>query len=303
MDLDLFVRGLTHFHYRYIKERRNITKDLSVSDYFELTNADRKSSDLARERFFEIDLMPAVSQIEEQIDYLEIADHTVEKLKRFLLELRSIGQSYDYVIIDNRAGVDELVIETSKFADISIAVSESDAISRSTNENLLRHLASKESGKVYTIINKVRHISTMGDYENSMKSFTGDFSILGQIPFDIELFEAFGTVEFWDKVNSTVYAYGLSECWNRMADRESFSTQITMKRFSTGIFGKSTKRPSYLGRLDRMSILFGIACIGAYFGYDLFINKNFQIKDIFLIYAGILVSWPFARRFLKRDED
>lgn len=303
VDLDIFVRGLTHFHYRYIHERREITDRLSVSDYLGISNKTASEGEIGKERFFEVDLIPAVREIEQQLDYLDISETLIDKVREFLRKLRNETE-YEYIIVDNRAGVDEIVIETSRESDVTISVSESDPISRSTNENLLRHLSSKNAGKVYTIVNKVRGLISFDDYAKSLEHISGDFDMLGQIPFDLDLFESFGTAKFWDNANSTKYAYGLAECWNKLSRREKLNNAINLERFSkTSIWPTSNKLPSYMSRTDSMMIFGGIVAALAYFGYDFVVNREFEYKDIFLIYALVLLSYPFMRRFLFPRND
>ena len=298
VDFDLFVRGLTHFHYRYIKERRIITEAMSVANLFGLVGESVSESILAKERFFEVDLIPAVSEIETQLDYLEVADKsTIEKTRSILTMLHEENE-YDYIIVDNRAGVDEIILETSREADISLAVAESDPISRTTNENLLRHLRTKKVGKVYTVINKVKFLRSLKDYEAAIERISGDFDVVGQIPFDLELFETFGTAQFWDRANSTRYGYALAECWNKVSKREELETTISMARFAnSGIWPSSSPRPSLMTRIDRLMLLAGMLMLFGYYFYDS-LEYGFELKDIFLLYAIVLMSAPFVRRFL-----
>lgn len=300
-DFDLFVRGLSHLHYLFIKEQREITKNITVSDFFEITANKSDSETLAKERFYEVDILPAVSQIEEQLNYLEIEKETIGKVRRLFKRLRD--EQYDYIIIDNRAGVDELILETSVLSDITISVTESDPIARTTNENLLRHLNSIRVGKVYTIMNKVKFLKTFSDYEKSMEQIRSDFNILGQIPFDIDLFEKFGTNRFWDDANSTRYAYTLADTWNKLSKRESYSTLIDMGRFHKFDLWPSKKGPVLLNKLERLSFLLGIVCIIAYAFYDRLFMGGFNIRDILLLYAVIMLMVPAVRRLFpfKRD--
>ena len=302
VDFDLFVRGLSHFHYRYIKERRRITDARSVADYFELGARVDVPDTLAKERFFEVDLVPAVSEIEEHVNYLEVAADTIKKAKRILNRLRD-EEEYQYVLIDNRAGVDEIIIETSRVADISISVAESDPISRTTNDNLLRHLSTSRVGKVYTIINKVKYLRSFEEYEAAVERISGDFDVIGQIPFDLDLFETFGTARFWEHANSTKYGYGLAETWNRIARRENLKTVIDMDRFPrSSIWKRSRQFPMFLSSADRVSVLMGMVMLIGYWAYDSWVF-GFELKDMLLGYAVILLAYPVIRRFvLPRDK-
>lgn len=300
-DFDLFVRGLSHLHYLFIKEQREITKNITVSDFFEISANRSNSETLAKERFYEVDILPAVSQIEEQLNYLEIEKETIDKVRRLFIRLQK--EEYDYIIIDNRAGVDELILETSVLSDITISVTESDPIAKTTNENLLRHLDSSKVGKVYTVMNKVKFLKTYSDYEKSMEQIRSDFNILGQIPFDIDLFEKFGTNRFWDDANSTRYAYALAETWNKLSKRESYPTLIDMGRFRKFELWPSKKGPVLLNRLERMSFLVGIICILVYVFYDRIFMGGFNARDILLLYAIFMLIVPAIRRLFPFDRE
>jgi septum site-determining protein MinD len=306
VDFDIFVRGLTHFFYTFKKEKRSLTEGITVADFFELSVRQRDSSykpEIAIEKFYEVDILPAVSEIEEEVNYLEVGEKTVEKARDFFKQVLSsprVVDNYDYVIIDNRAGIDELIIKTSQESDVIISISESDPIARTTNDNLLRHLSSKKVGKIYTIINKAKFISSIDEYERSMETIRGDFSILGQIPFDVDLFESFGTSRFWDGANSTKYAYALAEAWNKLAKREDFDASIDMRRFKMSkLWFTGVNSPTFLGKIERLSFVFGILSIVLYLVSDFVYSQgfNFRSKDFFLLYAVVLLSLPLFRRF------
>lgn len=304
VDFDLFVRGLSHFYYLFTGEKRKITTRPTVADFYGISGAEKnlETTIFARERFYEVDILPAVSEIEAQLDYLEIERNTVLKTRNILTTLQE--SVYDYIFIDNRAGVDELVLETSRICDLTISVSESDAISKTTNENILRHLRNSDCKKVYTIINKVRFMRSFEDYESAMERISSDFNIVGQIPFDVDLFEKFGTDRFWDVANSTRYAYALAETWNKLSNREGFDHKINMKRFPrSDLWPGGMNSPVFLNRYERMSILLSILFITSYFLYDIILARDFEIKDILLIYGVLMLAMPIARRLLFWDKD
>lgn len=305
VDFDLFVRGLSHFYYLFTKEKRRITSNHTVADFYGVSgeNIFTHEVNFATERFYEVDILPAVSEIEAQLDYLEIERNTVLKAKHLLLQLKKMN--YDYIFIDNRAGVDELILETSRVCDLTISVSESDPISKTTNENLLRHLRASKSGKVYTIINKAKFLRSFEDYEKSMEVISSDFNIIGQIPFDVDLFEKFGSERFWDIANTTRYAYALAETWNKLANREELNHKINMKRFPrSDLWPGGMNSPVFLNRFERMSVLLSISFIAAYFVYDIVMYGSFEIKDILLFYGVLMLALPVLRRlvFWNRDK-
>jgi len=304
VDFDLFVRGLSHFYYLFSKEKRKITSDLTVSDFYGLSDNSREwsESEFAKERFYEVDILPAVREIEAQLNYLDIEHETVLKTKHLLLRLQETD--YDYIFIDNRAGVDELILETSRICDITISVSESDPISKTTNENLLRHLGTNKSGKVYTIINKMKFMRSFDDYQDAMERISSDFNVIGQIPFDVDLFEKFGSERFWDSANSTRYAYALAETWNKLANREEMLHKINMKRFpKTDLWPGGMNSPVFLNRFERLSVLMSVVFLTGYFFFDFIAYGKFQIKDILLLYGVLMLAMPIVRRLMSWGKD
>jgi septum site-determining protein MinD len=301
VDMDVFVRGLTYFFYLYTGERRKLARGKTISDFLGLVNrnipsASKNGSHIDFERFYEVDILPAVSEIEEQVDYLKIETGLVKKSRELLRLLRA--QDYDFVILDNRSGVDQLILETCSNCDLSIAVSESDSIARATNNNLLRHLSGV--GKVYTIINKVPGFEKLEDYEAAMQEIRHDFTILGQIPFDGDIFEKFGTPRFWNTLSDTRFTYALAEAWNKLSGRERYEASIGMERFSRRLW---TFGPSFMSRFERLSFLMGIAMILFYFAYEVFRTRPLSPADLILIYAAVFLAFPIIRRFLKAQSD
>ncbi len=296
VDLDLFVRGLTHFFYLFQKERRIITKKQTVADFFGVSANPSLKHELAFVRFYEVDLLPAVSEIEEMLIYNRLNEIKESRLSLFFHDLRST--QYDFIIIDNRAGVDELILSSCELSDISISISEGDPVSRTTNDNLLRHLKQSVKTKVYTIFNKVRYIKTLDDYQNQMSGIRSDYEIAGRIPFDVDLFEKFGKPEFWDEVNSTMFTYGLAESWNKISTREDFTYKIDFKRFPGSKIWQSKKIPSLLSKFELASFSIGALFLVLYFVYDIILTGSLKIQDIFLIYGILLLLLPFGKRFM-----
>jgi septum site-determining protein MinD len=301
VDLDVYVRGLTYFFYLYKKEKRTITTNQTVADRLGLSPRSSDNDAVALERFYEVDLMPAVHEIEEKLDYIVPTTGATGKIRELIAQLHQTD--FDYIFLDNRAGVDQLILTSAQPAQVVLAVSEADPIARTTNENLLRHLDSFGIPKAYTLINKAKYVRSLKDYERSMEGIRGDFKIIGQIPFDVDLFESFGTAHFWDGVNRTRYAYALAESWNKLASREELKHKIDMKRFPASVWNL-VGSPSFMNKFERVSILGGIVCVGMWYLYGLLAESGtFHIKDIFLIYGLLLFAFPFVRRFLGPPRD
>lgn len=302
VDLDIYVRGLTHFFYFFKKEKREITEALTIADFFGLSSKNIEKTSLARERFYEVDLLPSVSEIEEQINYLKVGKEKILKTKELITCLREL--EYDYILIDNRAGVDIMILESCRLSDLIISISEDDPIARSTNENLLRNLKSKKVGKVYTVFNKIKYVKSKVDYLEEMKKIRGDFEVLGKIPFDIDLFEAFGSLSFWENINSSSYAFAVAEAWNNMAKRESLWHTISRDTFlSQKIWKTAKKAPTFLTLIERVSLMMGSISIAAYFIYDFIKYREFAYEKIFIIYAILFFLFPVFRRLLRSNKE
>jgi len=309
VDLDVFVRGLTYFFYTFRQERRVLTDGWVIADVLSVRHQDNDETaqkDAGITRFFEVDLIPAVADIEEQLVFT-LDERQLENVTGLFEDLRQgkFGE-FDYIIVDNRAGVDDLILHCSRHADLTIAVAESDPIARNTNSNLLRHLRDGVARKIYTIINKVKFLRTARDYERAMEALRGDFDILGQIPFDLDLFEAFGTRAFWSSVSTTTYAFGLAEAWNKLAKREALAHHIDMSRFRRlRIWPGGNRVPTFLAQVERFSIIAGIVSILAYIFLQVAGSDNFDVNLILLLYGIGFLLVPLVRRTFRappRDE-
>ncbi len=303
VDLDVFVRGLTYFFYTFRQERRVLTDGWVIADVLSVRHHGKDKEDhrsVGITRFFEVDLIPAVADIEEQLVF-NVDEGQLERVTHFFEDLRrgKFGD-FDYVIVDNRAGVDDLILHCSRHADLTLAVAESDPIARNTNSNLLRHLREGVARKIYTIINKVKFLRTARDYERAMEALRGDFEILGQIPFDLDLFEAFGTRAFWSSVSTTTYAFGLAEAWNKLAKREALSHHIDMSRFKRlRIWPGGHRVPTFLAQVERFSVIAGLVSILAYIFFQVAGSDNFDVNLILLLYGVGFLLVPLVRRTFR----
>ncbi len=299
VDFDLYVRGLSHMYYLFIKERRVISeKNKTISDLYDISFFNPTGRTLAIKRFFEADLLPAVSEIDEQLRYLDMSSNNVTLTKNIMKRIKSLAE-YDYILLDNRAGVDEIIISTCLGSDTIISVSEADPIAQTTNNNLLRHLAEYKTGKVYTIINKDKFLKTIQDYEITLNKIRSDFFVLGHIPFDADLFDAFGTETFWDVAGSTKFAFALAESWNKLAQNEGYRHFIGMNRFKISrLWPSESKYPTLLTRFEQLSLVMGIGFL-AYYLVNLIITGGIELQDLLLVYVVVLMSLPIIRRFLR----
>jgi septum site-determining protein MinD len=239
VDMDIFVRGLTVLLFGFARPDRE-GGQITVSDLlgvFSEGSEERppvatNKKNYMIQRFFECDLLPAVDNIAAPLDYDDrnlgnesFASNCVENL------VNSVNEDYDYIVLDNRAGMDSLIAASCRSAKIVIAVAEDDAVGRQTNVNLIRFLQTRRYAKVvYTILNKARHIKSYEDLKQRALQ-SAEFSTLGVIPFDIEVLEDFGSDRFWVTVMQTLYFRAAIDTWNALS-RTEHVTEISESKYS-----------------------------------------------------------------------
>ncbi len=270
VDMDIFVRGLTVLLFGYKRPERD-GRTVTVSDLLGVFSNNSEGKDPVAsvpaeymiQRFFECDLLPAVDNIAAPLDYddrnLSDEQFSAERLKSLIT---SVEDKYDYILLDNRAGMDSLIAASCKAAHVVIAVAEDDEVGRQTNINLTRFLqARKHVRVVYTILNKGRSIRSYPELKGRARH-RPDFATLGVIPFDFEILEDFGSDRFWATVLETLYFRALIDAWNQLARAENVQEISASKyRFPPRIFMRETQGRSTL--IERMlrtySILFTLA--------------------------------------------
>ena len=101
--------------------------------------------------------------------------------------------------------------------EYNVSVAEDDEVGRQTNVNLTRFLQTRKQVRVvYTILNKARNIRSYPDIKERAKQ-RQEFSMLGVIPFDLDVFDEFGSDAFWTTVLRTLYFRALLDAWNELA--------------------------------------------------------------------------------------
>lgn len=301
IDLDIFVRGLTILLTESGK-RVFQTEGYSISD---LLGGNDRNNLPAIERFFECDLIPAVADIGEvfssyndHICSLKFNSETIESL------LNDVRDKYDVILLDNRSGLDNIILASCKQADIVLSIADDDDISLQTNSNLINHLRFHHNiPKVYTLINKARRIYSYKDLEKS--SFRKvDFNYIGIIPFDAEVMEDFGTERFWSTVYETLYFRAVIDSWNNLASREGLK-EISLKKyhFPPAIF--MSPKSGRQSLFERMLIFYGLVITGVGIFYWLYQRINdLNESDVIAISAigfGVILIVLGAigfRRFL-----
>lgn len=296
VDMDIFVRGLTVLLFGFKRPERR-EGHVTVSDLlgiFAAQSKDRPPLDEDPERymiqrFFECDVLPAVDNVSAPLDYddrslsdEEFCNASIRKL------IASVQGDYDYVILDNRAGMDSLIAASCRNAQIVLSVAEDDDVGRQTNVNLVRFLQSRQKARVvYTIINKGRNIRSYPDVKARSRQ-RHEFAMLGVIPFDIEVLEDFGADRFWTTVMETLYFRALIDAWNELAKAESVREISEAKyRFPPKIFmARGQGRYTLLERALRLySIVFIVGGTVTW----LYSQYRFKQMDQFELFGGLSV--------------
>ncbi|WP_443748152.1 nucleotide-binding protein [Asticcacaulis solisilvae] len=278
IDMDIFVRGLTVLLFGFGKPDKSRGK-YTTSDLmgvFEKSSQDKRplptdSGKYLIQRFFECDVLPAVDNIGAPLDYDDENLSNEQFCRRQVSELvNSLQGEYDYIFLDNRAGMDSLVAATCYVADIVLSVAEDDDVGRQTNVNLVRFLHSRKYARViYTIINKGRNIKVYEDVVDRSR-YADEFSTLGIIPFDIEILDEFGSESFWSAVNSTLYFMAIIRVWNNLAKFEQ-TVNLSEKKynFPPKVFmNPSQGRLTFPERMLRIYSILFIISGGIYWIYD-----------------------------------
>lgn len=266
VDLDVFVRGLTSLLYFHQEEKLQLTSGdaATVSDFFTRKRI-APTSELALLRYRSFDVVPAVSRIDERLDFNDIGPNTRSEAKSILSALiDSLSQNYRFVILDSRAGYDELVAAAHELSAVSVCVEEQDPISRLTSDNLVSQLGSTSRTPVFRLVNKARRVRSQEDIITEARSVTD----LGVIPFDMDILNDFGTPSFWDTVNRSLYRWALARSWNILNSKLQLGAELLLPRISPVVSERLESRLGLLGIKERILFLYGmlLAIFGLIYG-------------------------------------
>jgi septum site-determining protein MinD len=255
IDLDISVRGLTSLLYFQNQEMLNLERDgkLSVADFLvtdrlRATLDENGSDNLGINRYHQFDVLPAVPKIDTRLRYQDITPNTVDMAsERLLSMMRRIDPVYDLVLLDCRAGYDEVVAAAHGIAQSTICVEEQDPISRITADNLIRELDdSREKRSIYRIVNK------------ALVEEAPRHDLVGSIPFDIDIMNRFGTSKFWVSVSGSMLEPALIEAWNAFCRREGLRMVLSSARRSPIPLGGLEKRIGRLPTFKRVALVYGL---------------------------------------------
>lgn len=268
VDLDIFVRGLTALLYFHQGESLKLIKEkkYTVSDIF-IQKFSNKKVELGIKRYRSFDVIPSVPSIDILLNFNDIFPDNYDEASSFLQTiLNSIPHQYDFVLLDSRAGFDELIAATHELSDFSICIQEEDPISNITAENLVRQLEKNKNSKVFRIINKARGISNIDDLNKMQRK---EFSFIGTIPFDKDVLNSFGEKTFWRDISKSLYISAASKAWNRLSNMMDLELKLPEPRISPFGNEKIESRIGILSISSRISFILGlfISILGFIIGF------------------------------------
>jgi septum site-determining protein MinD len=256
IDMDFAVRGLTALLYYYKGESYYIVQEgkQAIYDYFEENIPFGKKS-LGIEKYRSFDVLPAVARIDTLINH-KVENMTFSDIESKLhILLGYLKTKYEFVILDSRAGYDELNSVIHSKSDITICVQEEDEISYITAINLIRQFENESNRPVVSIVNKARNIKDLYDLKYSQKKFFGPVSYLGSIPFDMDVMQYFGEPIFWEKMKNTLYHLAVMEILNKISKKFDLPERFDADSIRP-LNASLEKRLGYLVMRDRTLLIF-----------------------------------------------
>jgi septum site-determining protein MinD len=306
VDMDVFVRGLTALLYFQQGQSLRISqqKEWAVSDFFtkkeSLLRGREKPLKLSVHRYRSFDVCPSVPRIDELLNFNDVAPNTRDEALEILrLLLKVIPDEYRYVILDSRAGYDELISATHLVSDLSICVQEDDDISNVTANNLVRQLErdseilkreEQTESVIFRVINKARHIKTLKDLERY-----GGFGVtyLGAIPFDMDVMNSFGEKTFWEDISKSLYKTAVARIWNMLSTRMDFKDELLVPRISPFASESFESKFGFITLRNRVVFVYGIilgflGIIFGIFGTNIVREALYNPVQAFSLAIGVL---------------
>ena len=289
VDLDIFVRGLTTLLFVDKDESLELVpnNELCVADLLTIASIGESKffllgspsihnitlPKLGIAAYREFSVLPAVYHIHEILDIEEVTPKEIEDVDIILHQVISVLKSeFDVVLVDSRAGFDEIVASTHKACDLSISVQEEDRISFVTSINICKQLTVMEPSKeVYTLTNKSR----MAGKQLHPISSTNH---LGEIPFDIDVMNSFGDNKMWSVLDNSLYTKYLSDCWNTLNRKSNLGLPIEYHRDSARPNYSLEKRLSFYSLRKR--IIFFYAMLVSIFGLSVGVVGTDLIEEL-----------------------
>lgn len=256
VDLDVFVRGLTSLLYFHKKEKINLVdeNEISVADFFiDKGNLDLSGkSRIAVSKYRSFDVAPSVSRVDEILKFTDLMPDSKSEAISLLNELLSkVSKRYEFILLDSRAGYDELVAASHYVSDVSICIEEEDSISRITSDNLVNQLKEDSDNSIFRLINKANSTGYLASKPSSVE-------YIGSVPFDMDVMKSFGTKFFWDDISKTIYKKEIAHSWNALSNKLGWNT--TVDDFRPTPFGsdKVEKKLQFFQVKDRIILVYGL---------------------------------------------
>jgi septum site-determining protein MinD len=292
IDMDVFVRGLTALLYFQQGQSLRISqqKEWAISDFFtkkeSILSRHEKPPKLTIHRYRSFDVCPSVPRIDELLNFNDLTPNTRQEaieILRFLLD--RIPDEYKYIILDSRAGYDELISATHLVSDLSICVQEDDDISNVTANNLVRQLErdseivrheDQTESIIFRVINKARHIKNLKDLERY-----GSFGVtyLGAIPFDMDVMNSFGEKTFWEDISKSLYKTAVARIWNMLSVRMDFKDELSVPRVSPFASESFESKFGFITSRNRVIFVYGL--ILGFLGIIIGIFGTRIFRDVF----------------------
>lgn len=263
VDCDMFVRGLTILLYKH-KEKPIITEKATLMDILTDRLKEFDIQKLGIENYKGFFILPAVSSIDEMMDFERLDKFSLLKLKEKFRRLFKVLKlaDFDYILLDTQAGTNPLSMSSAVLSDIIISVAEEDPIALATMSNFERHmrkyLRKKREPEIYTLINKARDISERSELFEKDHLYKNKFLYnIGVIPFDIEVMNSFGKEDFWHKIKQTLFISGLVNSWNSLSKFEMLDPLRRIVRTLPDFL--FLKRLGKYSIVQRVLLLYGIS--------------------------------------------
>lgn len=299
IDLDFFVRGLSTLLYFHKQEAINLVEksEITIADLFI-----KKRSKVATPKLLGIsnyrsfDVLPAVSRIDEKLNYDDIMPNSAKVAKGILIKLlRNIPKQYDVIFFDSRAGYDELISAIHSMSSASLCVEEEDQISRITADNLISQLRMDSNVPIFRIINKSRHQRrSRHDDEEARRSLDD----IGSIPFDMDVLRSFGETDFWYRITKTMFSSFLVKAWNRFNIKLGMNFKLVDSRLNPLPSTAIEMMLSIFKRSDRIIVVYALffsvagfylTSIGKYFFQGL-AEHPIQLVGFISLAVGIIAT-------------
>jgi septum site-determining protein MinD len=244
---------LLYFHK---KEKINLVgeNEISVADFFidkgDLDVSGKSGISISKYRSF--DVAPSVSRVDEILKFTDLMpDSKSEAISLLDKLLSNTSKKYEFILLDSRAGYDELVAASHFVSDVTICVEEEDNISKITSDNLVNQLKEDSDNSIFRLINKASSMDLQ-----RLKASGVEY--IGSVPFDMDVMKSFGTKFFWDEISKTIYKKEIALSWNALSNKLDWNS--TVDDFRLAPFGSDQieKKLQFFLVKDRIIIVYGL---------------------------------------------